>query len=695
MTNLKKLLFLFLSIRSVQSDADYVVVDVDETGNVNDIVVNTQDSHTESDPSTPEATSSSDTIQVTLEDQAPESNDNILELIDKELEELDSLISLGRRKVELLGNMRKHVASGKKLPASVDMSNLEKTLSNVETRQRQPYISNAGNPSSPSASNSYSSPNSNDLLMVKADLRFNSTIVASAVMPFKSRATQRKAGTATAAGSYVSVLAMCDAEGQLMIMDADSGTLLHSVHVASSSGDYVSKISFDAGSGNEPAVVAVGTREGQVSLFVLTLWSNDMIIAGKKPRVKKDEDGEPLPNQDIPTPPAVTSDSGLGVDLKPISTFHVTTLERTAAAAVLMNAREKSGQDDGSEIELPPPKPNTGPVGVTALLIYSVRGGDMGENRRMVAVGDGSGCLFAVTVNGTLMRNATVRAGYARDIKKQGNTLAVSEDLGVSFLSLTRFAFTSSYCKGGAHPAVSLAVDVLSPGMIYVAFAGGEVVLYNSKAKGTSSKGAMMCSKVQKLNTAAMTSPGASSVHTVRGYVVVGSLNTEGVRDDGVLLFNSSNIKEMGVRYITKVNPPIGDGVDCDKDSWHASAALSVSTVIGSAKLPELLVAVTSSSMCGKAVTLYEALLHYDPPVNDISWVRMPMLAGGLALVFGWQFFKGKAAPGANMFGAGRGGRGGRGGGGEEDIAQMMASMNGASGIGRGFDTGRGGRGGY
>jgi hypothetical protein len=37
---------------------------------------------------------------------------------------------------------------------------------------------------------------------------------------------------------------------------------------------------------------------------------------------------------------------------------------------------------------------------------------------------------------------------------------------------------------------------------------------------------------------------------------------------------------------------------------------------------------------------LLEALLPYDPPTSDVSWMRGPMMVLGLVVVFGYQYFR-------------------------------------------------------
>jgi hypothetical protein len=314
----------------------------------------------------------------------------------------------------------------------------------------------------------------------------------------------------------------------------------------------------------------------------------------------------------------------------------------------------------------------------------------------------------------------------ALDIKKTGSSLAIAESGGVSFISSSRFTFGQVYCKGGMSPVVSMVYDVLSPGMLYVGFQSGDVVLYNTKAKNDKST---VCTKMYKLPTTGGTN--GVRLHAARGYVLATTY-------EGISIFNSTHLRESGVRLIAKKATASATAAEAaggdaakegrkgkdkkggrDKGTKVGKTAVScehlaippasVSWVAG-AKLPEVLVVLpTSDRSCTGAggsgednLELFEALLPYNPVSTDISWMRMPMLFGGLIIVFGWQFFKGKkGGGGGGGFGGGRGrGRGGRGGGGfdMDDLPEGMEGMMGMQGMqgmqGMGMGGGRGGRGG-
>ena len=118
-------------------------------------------------------------------------------------------------------------------------------------------------------------------------------------------------------------------------------------------------------------------------------------------------------------------------------------------------------------------------------------------------------------------------------------------------------------------------------------------------------------------------------------------------------------------------------------------------------KIPEVLIAVVSPPHCPPAdgdadgaataavggpskVSIFEALLPYNPPVHDVGWMRMPMMVGGLVIVFGYQYFKGGSAFGAG----GKRRAGGRGRGEDDEIASMMQVVRAPSnGNGRGAEA--------
>jgi hypothetical protein len=199
------------------------------------------------------------------------------------------------------------------------------------------------------------------------------------------------------------------------------------------------------------------------------------------------------------------------------------------------------------------------------------------------------------------------------------------------------------------------------------------------------------------------------------------------------MVHNVTGLGHRGAR-VSMVRPtaapadPVGKG-EAAPASCAASAAplLSVTSVLGPTRVHELVVAVAHDAPCGgsggkkkagkpaaRELRVYEALLPYFTPQSDhdISWLRMPLLAGGLVMVFAFQVFNKKKARG----GGGGGGRGmgmgggpsgsgefdnmseadfrkiaelagGGGMGGMGDMAGMMAGMGGAGG-GMGGDAG-------
>lgn len=413
------------------------------------------------------------------------------------------------------------------------------------------------------------------------------------------------------------------------------------------------------------------------------------------------------------------------------------------------------------------------PSHLTALAIYTGRSGGGRDgaapsSKRMLAIADDVGGIYNVERNGTFLRNATIldkeaaqaastaisRGGarpapssssrsrgvvsdvgtsdsspskipFIRDMRKSGTMIALAEDSGVSFLSTSRFNFGASFCKGGATAAVSVAFDVLALGMLYVGFESGEVVLYNTKARNDKNT---VCRKLYKLpnlmpqqsKTSLETSSASSlssshlarryvQVTTVRGYVLVA------VPGDGIHVYNSTEVRDAGVRWIGKTAFPAYQPSSATTTTPSKSRAskkgcasvssllpkappIAVSAAAGSARIPEIMIAVPSTprSTCSPAVeddvqiTLFEALLPYDPPVHDISWMRMPMMAGGLLIVFGYQFFKGGGK--GSFFGGRRGGRGGRGRG-SSGTSFDMDDLASEEDLARSFERSRYGRG--
>jgi hypothetical protein len=166
----------------------------------------------------------------------------------------------------------------------------------------------------------------------------------------------------------------------------------------------------------------------------------------------------------------------------------------------------------------------------------------------------------------------------------------------------------------------------------------------------------------------------------------------------GLFLFNSTHVRDSaGVTLVGQTAPPpAAASPGCGSGPLSVAAAAAASAPSAAAqKLPEVLLAVASSAACGPSkltvrlgephtvnlsvrlprprgfthallsrlgasraslsgalcfvlrrvnltgcAQLLEALLPYDPPTSDVSWMRGPMMVLGLVVVFGYQYFR-------------------------------------------------------
>lgn len=122
------------------------------------------------------------------------------------------------------------------------------------------------------------------------------------------------------------------------------------------------------------------------------------------------------------------------------------------------------------------------------------------------------------------------------------------------------------------------------------------------------------------------------------------------------------------------------NGTELALPTGTGRVSLSVSHTTGLSS-SEVLVSVS----CASHVSVFESLLPYSVPTNDITWLRMPLLFVGLVVVFGWQFMRSRKG-------------GGGGGGGGQDFSQFdmdeLARSMGGGGMGMPGMGGGGGRGG-
>uniref|UniRef100_A0A7S2APK4 Uncharacterized protein n=1 Tax=Octactis speculum TaxID=3111310 RepID=A0A7S2APK4_9STRA len=517
-------------------------------------------------------------------DSVPESeSDDSIVMLDAEIKALSGLISLEQQKLELLQRMRTLALSGERLPAGM-AGNVDHFVESSRAQDLPPSPATGQLDSS----SRVSGVGVDDLMMERGVIRHDTTVVATAVLPFRQR-TSRKSGGSRGArkgptpGSFVNMIVLADAQGALHFYDADGGSALDLDCSFWSGGDdhcAVTHLSFDCGwNYADEALLAVGTSTGLVRLLNMTLWRDDLIISGRRPRLKRDPStGEVIKNQtvDPASMPTKRTTSGLGLIVR-------------AEVFLWLDAS------------------------VTALRLLSSKNSESMNSKRVIYVANAAATLCSYSRNGTLLYNNSNLKKPITELHKTGGSLLAADDDGISFLSASRLTASPLYCKGAHSPITSIVPDVLQPQHLFVGFGSGDVVAYNTKA-GRDKQ--LSCQKLYKLQTTGGGYP--VRLHAARGYVLATSVGS-------IKIFNSTSMRDLGVRYVaTKAISSVSQPL------------VSVSWVQGS-KLPEVMVALNEADQM--KMTLLEALLPYDPPVSNIGWMRLPVLLGGLVIVFGYQFF--------------------------------------------------------
>mmetsp|Transcript_3712 Transcript_3712/g.10882 ORF Transcript_3712/g.10882 Transcript_3712/m.10882 type:complete len:631 (-) Transcript_3712:224-2116(-) len=620
------------------------------------------------------------------QDETEQATEDALLVVQREIEQVEQVIGLERKKLEMLTRLRAGLLGTQTTPKTKDhplSSKLEELLDKGATTWGwSPKMSGAEDVSEDGMpvrryqrqGGVHESVENAEVLVHRGSLAANSSVSRVEIFPFRLRSTRRSSSRRDRKGvpfmgSFLNVIFLIDEPGNLLFFDSDGNTLAQvsaeSMASVFTEKSQVTSVSFEPGANSiEVPLLALGTTEGEVVLLNLTLWNKDSVVAGRRVAIKKDpETGEILPGQQLPPQPSFRTPEGHGLVV-----------------------------DVESVIQLPPTEDDT-PRAITAMHLHTSRSGSQTSSRRMVAVGDDSGMLWNFDRNGTELGSTNLQQGAARDIRRSGTLLAVAEDRGVVFVSATKLTFSKIFCKGGQSPVTSIAFDVLSPTTLYVAFENGDVVVFNSKAKSEKS---VTCRKTLKIPHTADAGTGVR-LWTTRGYLLATSARW------GLQVYNTTSVRELGIRLVGRSSPSPLQSND------GAAPAAAVSVVPG-LRVPEVLVAVDSIAAIGsflagpdasgepsppsgpgESFQLFDALLPYDPPTNDISWLRMPMLLGGLVIVFGYQMLRGKRPRGGRR--GRRGGRGSSGGRGMDDIDVGDLDETFDSDAGAGFDMSRyGGR---
>jgi len=245
------------------------------------------------------------------------------------------------------------------------------------------------------------------------------------------------------------VIAVSTSDSMLHFFEAD-GTLITTypaTHV-------VTQLAFD--SGDSPLLITGGS-DGSILFHNLTLWKNDAVLAGKRPRSKLipgefNENGSPKRSK--PKSPENKNKNGF---------------------ALVVNL-ESIG-------DLPPSCFDGGKLpAVKGISLYAPRGN--GPNARKVVVSDDSGAVrLYFAKNGTMIRTLDIgEPQTSSSIAKTGVTLAIGAGDGVSFVHASKADKVLSRCEGiTGTKVISVAYDVLIPSYLYAGLDNGDVLLFDTK----------------------------------------------------------------------------------------------------------------------------------------------------------------------------------------------------------------------
>ena len=190
--------------------------------------------------------------------------------------------------------------------------------------------------------------------------------------------------------------------------------------------------------------------------------------------------------------------------------------------------------------------------GVRSLAFYSPRG-TSGNNRKLLCGDDTGNLRLYHARNGTIAKTLDLGAPQSSNIAKTGASAAIGVGPDVVFLSASRADNIVQRCNGLAGTSVvSLAYDVLSPSYLVAGLDSGDVLVFNTKFRqpGESGKAARaMCKLVYKTPKSINGESPTDSILALKGYFVSSSRGS-----DIVNVWNSTNVRELGVRYVLGAN---------------------------------------------------------------------------------------------------------------------------------------------
>ncbi|KAJ1450472.1 hypothetical protein M885DRAFT_532354 [Pelagophyceae sp. CCMP2097] len=377
--------------------------------------------------------------------------------------------------------------------------------------------------------------------------------------------------------------------------------------------------------GSDEPLLFVGAGK-LTKMFNLTLWRGETVLAGRKPRRPRprrnggDAATDLAESEEAPAPgPAFRTASGLGL--------------------VVQHEFSTIADHD-----------------VTAAGLFSWRNAG-----KVLALGDAQGHLRLFYRNGTLQRGARVSQRAVSLILRAGSAFAIADGPAVIFVSASKLTLLRTSCKGPAADVTAMAYDALAASMLYVGYANGDVVSFNTRAKSAdTSSNAPACSLAQKLPGAAHSGP--VDLAAVRGFLISSSQSALAIH----------NATTKGLRLVATKQFKVADQTPLSKTHFTASFSHGM-------HMSEVLLARQFSS---GAVRVYESLLLYEPPTSDVAWLRVPILIVGLAVVFGFQLLRNKGPGGGGGGGFAGGGNGARLAAEALSGLQGMPGMEGMPGLG-------------
>jgi WD40 repeat protein len=349
--------------------------------------------------------------------------------------------------------------------------------------------------------------NAADFLVPRAAINTTS-ITALSVLAFKTRAAEKKGGKARRAPSHMNVIVTGGKDGVLTFYDSVSGDLIHEEKVVLNSNDaYVTSIAFE---GAESPFLVVGGNDGSFAILRISLWRDEVIVAGKAPAPSPDPDHEPS-----------TDDEGKELKQKMIR-FMPPVSEAPSGYAVVIRAA--SIQTPGAESDSA-----TGSKDILSLEVYSR------ARKKLVIAGSADGHVYVYQVNGTHLKTFDA-PGKVRTMKRSGAMLAYNAGSNVHFILLSRLQESATVCQGAMSSVTGLLFDTLSSSTLYAATSSGDVFVFNTKYKSTDQQrgGSTSCKLIHTIRSSTPNDDGDDGddgdeskpeipMVGLRGYTVLGA----------------------------------------------------------------------------------------------------------------------------------------------------------------------------